>query len=315
MLDKTGTLTEGKPKVVESFWISESHRKSLMDVLLAIENNSNHPLAKAILAHYESHGDASSIIETFVSKAGFGVSAQVSGSLHHVGSLNFMKDMKIKVPETIQKTLDAWNNKPYSTVFFSDQNEIVAAFAIGDNLRPEATTFISQLKTIGITPVVLSGDNSATVRYVAESLDVEHYFGHQSPSDKANKIIRFQEDGKQVAMVGDGINDAVALAQSDVGIAMGNGTDIAMESAGVTLMHSDLTHLLMSIRLSKATIKTIKQNLFWAFIYNLIAIPVAAGLLYPVNGFLLNPMIAGAAMSMSSISVLLNSLRLKRQKL
>jgi P-type Cu2+ transporter len=232
-----------------------------------------------------------------------------------VGSLKLIDFEQANMSTQILERSLSWKDKPISTVFFAIDGQVIAAFALGDSVRPTSKAFIDSIKKLGVKPVVLSGDNESAVSKVAMELGIKEYLGGQSPEEKAQYIVRLQATGNVVAMLGDGVNDAVALTQSDVGIAMGSGSDIAMESAGITLIHSDPQHVVKALRLSRGTIKTIRTNLFWAFIYNIISIPIAAGVLYPINGFLLHPMIAGAAMSLSSVSVLLNSLRLKKIKI
>ncbi|MFT5511715.1 MAG: Cu2+-exporting ATPase [Bacteroidia bacterium] len=315
ILDKTGTLTEGKPVVVESFWINTYLEKEHLAVLLSIEKNSDHPLAKSIIHHYQDRDIEEVLVENFENKVGSGIKADVNGQTFYVGSTKMMSKKGLKIDSTIERKLKEWVNHPYSIVFFASEDEIFGLYAIGDEIKSSSKLFVESIKKEGVTPIILSGDNDATVQYVAKALSIDQYKGNQSPQDKTAAIATLQQNGNVVAMLGDGINDAAALTQADVGIAMGSGSDVAMESAGITLMYSDLNQVTQAFRLSKATIKSIRQNLFWAFIYNLIAIPIAAGVLYPINGFLLHPMIAGAAMSLSSVSVLLNSLRLKKVKI
>lgn len=315
ILDKTGTLTEGNPVVVEAFWINSENEQIYLPTLLGIEKNSDHPLAHSIIRRYNNRVVEEVGIKNFENQVGLGIEADVNDKPFYVGSKKMMSKLGIQFDSRVWKKMDEWANHPYSTVFFASNLEILAVFAIGDEIKKSSIAFVESIKNEGVTPIILSGDNESAVQYVAKALSIDQYKGNQSPEDKTEAISRLQQNGKVVAMLGDGINDAAALTQADVGIAMGSGSDIAMESAGITLMYSDLNQVTQAFRLSKATIKSIRQNLFWAFIYNIIAIPIAAGLLYPFNGFLLHPMIAGAAMSLSSVSVLLNSLRLKKVKI
>ena len=315
ILDKTGTLTKGQPTVVDSIWIDSAHREKYIAVLCAVENSSTHPLAKSILTHCKSNTIPAASIDTVQNKVGMGMTAMFDGKRCLVGSLKLIDFEQANMSTQILERSLSWKDKPISTVFFAIDGQVIAAFALGDTVRPTSRAFIDSVKNLGVKPVVLSGDNESAVSTVAMELGIKEYLGGQSPEEKARYIVRLQATGNVVAMLGDGVNDAVALTQSDIGIAMGSGSDIAMESAGITLMHSDPQHVVKALRLSRGTIKTIRTNLFWAFIYNIISIPIAAGVLYPINGFLLHPMIAGAAMSLSSVSVLLNSLRLKKIKI
>lgn len=315
VLDKTGTLTTGKPELKAAVWGDESFEVQYKSILVSIVGESSHPLSNAIVSKFRPSVSQNLDVDAFENVVGQGVVATVQGKKYFVGSRRLIDSVKPKQSDRLVKGLSDMGKEPYSIVFFASETEVIAVFGIGDTVKENAKAFIVDLKNSGIEPYVLSGDNNNAVQHIASQLGIEHFEGNQSPNDKAQAIQILQNEGRIVTMVGDGVNDAGALAQSDIGIAMGSGTDVAMESAGVTLMYSDLAHILKAVKLSKATIRTVKQNLFWAFIYNIIAIPLAAGLLFPVNGFMLHPMIAGAAMSFSSVSVLLNSLRLKKQSL
>ena len=225
-----------------------------------------------------------------------------------------MLQKDITIPTELSTKANSLKSEAKTVVYVAHQNKVVGIIAVADKVKETTFAAIQKLQQMGIEIHMLTGDNEQTAKAIANKVGIKNYQANVMPADKGAFVKQLQAQGKVVAMAGDGINDSHALAQADVGIAMGSGTDIAMESAGITLMHSDLKQISKAIQLSKATMNTIKQNLFWAFIYNLIAIPIAAGALYPINGFLLNPMIAGAAMSMSSISVLSNSLRLKNKK-
>lgn len=315
ILDKTGTLTEGKPIVVDAVWATEELEGKYAPVLYHVEKNSSHPLADSIVRHFDTKDLPSVNVTDIENKAGLGMIASFEGQKCLVGSRKHLEQEGVTIPGVLQTKLDKWTNEPKTLVYFSVDHKAIAIFALGDELRSTSVQFIEDLKSKGIKPIVLSGDNAQTVIHVAQQLGVTQYKGNQSPEDKANYIKELQQSGGVVAMMGDGVNDAAALTQANVGIAMGSGSDVAMESAGITLMHSNPQHVVNAIHLSHGTIKTIRTNLFWAFIYNIVAIPIAAGLLFPINGFLLHPMIAGAAMSLSSVSVLLNSLRLKKIKI
>ncbi|MBU1012349.1 MAG: heavy metal translocating P-type ATPase [Bacteroidetes bacterium] len=312
-IDKTGTLTEGKPKVSDQFWVHDN--PFLKMVLIEIEKKSEHPLAAAIVADIKTSDNQEIKIEDFQNYPGKGVSAIIEGSKYYVGRPDLITEKGIKTDPNINIKIDRWQQEAKSIVLFSDEQNVLAVLAITDQLKDGTHNAIRKLKLMGIEPIMLTGDNINTASAIAKQSGIEQFKAGLLPQDKVNFIKALQSEGKIVAMAGDGINDSAALAQADIGIAMASGSDIALESAGITLMKSDLNHLIGAIHLSFATVKTIKQNLFWAFFYNIIAIPVAAGILYPFSGFLLNPMIAGAAMAMSSVTVVANSLRLRKVKI
>ena len=311
VLDKTGTLTEGVPEVTDSFWISEASR-DMLDILYTAEMKSEHPLASAILSWLKGTEAAEIDADSFESVTGRGIQMQVHGVTYWVGSKGFLETFKAMVPPEAGREIIRWEEDGKSIVYYGWESELLAVMAISDRLKP---TSGEALKEMGIKVHLLTGDGKRTAETVAAMLDIRHYKADVLPSDKEEYIRSLQAAGRKVAMVGDGINDSQALARADVSIAMGKGTDIAMDVAMVTLITSDLMLLPDAIRLSKRTVRSIHQNLFWAFIYNLIGIPLAAGVLFPVNGLLLNPMLASAAMAFSSVSVVLNSLRLKWSKL
>ncbi|MFK5879827.1 MAG: heavy metal translocating P-type ATPase [Flavobacteriaceae bacterium] len=311
ILDKTGTITEGKPKVTDVFWANKSNATLLEKVLLAIESQSEHPIAEAIVHHLRKINTETVSTSSFESITGMGAEAHFEGKAYRVGNEKLMLQNTIDIPVELAKKADNLKAEAKTVVYISAANKVEGIIAVADKVKDTAEAAIKEIQKMGIEVHMLTGDNEQTAKVIAGAVNITHFQANVMPSDKGDFVEKLQKEGKTVAMAGDGINDSHALAQADVGIAMGSGTDIAMESAGITLMNSDLKQIAKAIKLSKATMQTIRQNLFWAFIYNLIAIPIAAGLLYPINGFLLNPMIAGAAMSMSSISVLLNSLRLK----
>lgn len=315
ILDKTGTITEGKPKVRDLIWAEGADTISLGQVLLSMESQSEHPIAEAIVQHLKSMDTKVLNTEWFESITGMGAIASFENKTYLAGNERLMITHKIEIPLELAQRAEALKSEAKTVVYFGAGNKVESIVAIADKVKATTYSAIEQIKQMGIEVYMLTGDNEQTASAIAREVGIKNYRANVMPADKGNFVKELQEQGKIVAMAGDGINDSHALAQSDVGIAMGSGTDIAMESAGVTLMHSDLKQIAKAIKLSKATMQTIKQNLFWAFIYNLIAIPIAAGILYPLNGFLLNPMIAGAAMSMSSISVLTNSLRLRKRSI
>jgi Cu2+-exporting ATPase len=311
VLDKTGTITEGKPKVTDELWSTvDSHLRS---ILLSIESQSEHPLAEAVV-HY-LQGVPTVAITNFESITGQGVRAKVEGEEYFVGNPSFLKANQIKINEDFLQKSTIWEAEAKTVIGFANATNVLALLAISDEVKPTSVTAIRELEQMGIAVYMLTGDAEKAAQAMAAQTGITHYKGGVLPQQKADFIKELQAQGKTVAMVGDGINDSTALAQADVSIAMGKGSAIAMEVANMTLMTSDLHKIPQAIRLSKATVATIHQNLFWAFIYNVIGIPIAAGILFPFNGFLLNPMLAGAAMALSSVSVVSNSLRLKLKKL
>lgn len=313
VLDKTGTLTEGVPVVTDSYWISDDNIRYL-DVLYTAEQKSEHPLASAILCWLEESGAKVCEAENFESLTGRGVRIQVEGVTYWVGSQGLLDIFQAGIPEKVRKQIGQWQKDGQSVVFYGQETRLLAVLAISDRIKPTSAEAVKELKKQGIEVHLLTGDGVRTAERVAATLDIGYYKAEVMPNDKEEYIISLQQQGKKVAMVGDGINDSQALARADVSIAMGKGTDIAMDVAMVTLITSDLLLLPGAIRLSKQTVRLIYQNLFWAFIYNVIGIPLAAGVLFPINGLLLNPMLASAAMAFSSVSVVLNSLRLKFMK-
>lgn len=313
VLDKTGTLTEGVLVVTDSYWISDDNIRYL-DVLYTAEQKSEHPLASAILCWLEESGAKVCEAENFESLTGRGVRIQVEGVTYWVGSQGLLDIFQAGIPEKVRKQIGQWQEDGQSVVFYGQETRLLAVLAISDRIKPTSAEAVKELKKQGIEVHLLTGDGVRTAERVAATLDIGYYKAEVMPNDKEEYIISLQQQGKKVAMVGDGINDSQALARADVSIAMGKGTDIAMDVAMVTLITSDLLLLPGAIRLSKQTVRLIYQNLFWAFIYNVIGIPLAAGVLFPINGLLLNPMLASAAMAFSSVSVVLNSLRLKFMK-
>ena len=313
VLDKTGTLTEGVPVVTDSYWISDDNIRYL-DVLYTAEQKSEHPLASAILCWLEESGAKVCEAENFESLTGRGVRIQVEGVTYWAGSQGLLDIFQAGIPEKVRKQIGQWQEDGQSVVFYGQETRLLAVLAISDRIKPTSAEAVKELKKQGIEVHLLTGDGVRTAERVAATLDIGYYKAEVMPNDKEEYIISLQQQGKKVAMVGDGINDSQALARADVSIAMGKGTDIAMDVAMVTLITSDLLLLPGAISLSKQTVRLIYQNLFWAFIYNVIGIPLAAGVLFPINGLLLNPMLASAAMAFSSVSVVLNSLRLKFMK-
>lgn len=313
VLDKTGTLTEGVPVVTESCWLTESN-VCYLNILYTAELKSEHPLASAIIRWLEDSGASTCEAEGFESLTGRGIRMEVEGITYWVGSQGLLEMFGAEIPEKTMEQILHWQEDGQSVVYYGKGNELLAALAISDRIKPTSAAAVKELTAMGIEVHLLTGDGIKTADRVAHSLGIKYFKAEVMPNDKEEYIISLQKLGKKVAMVGDGINDSQALARADVSIAMGKGTDIAMDVAMITLITSDLLLLPEAIKLSRRTVRLIHQNLFWAFIYNLIGIPLAAGVLFPINGLLLNPMLASAAMAFSSVSVVLNSLRLKFMK-
>lgn len=307
VLDKTGTITEGKPVVTGVKW--EQEDEYMKQILYTIESKSEHPLAEAVVKHLK--GTMPVLLSKFESITGKGVSAVVIADNYYVGTSKLLEENGVSISHELLAAATAWNHEAKTVIWFANGKNALAVLAISDKVKSTSVAAIAQLKQMGIVVHMLTGDNEGTARAIALQTGIDNYRAEVLPHQKAEFIKQLQTSGNLVAMVGDGINDSTALAQADVSIAMGTGSDIAMDVARMTIISSDLTKIPQAIQLSRKTVATIRQNLFWAFIYNIIGIPVAAGLLYPVNGFLLNPMLAGAAMALSSVSVVSNSLRLK----
>ncbi|WP_099465316.1 heavy metal translocating P-type ATPase [Parabacteroides provencensis] len=314
VLDKTGTLTEGIPEVTDSFW-PEGSTQRYLDVLYTAELKSEHPLASAIVRSTEASGAQTCDVDSFESITGRGIRVNVDGMTYWAGSAGFLELFGATVSHFTSVHIDNWQQEGKSVVYYGRNDEVLAVMAIADRIKPTSAAAVKELTRMGIEVHLLTGDSIKTAESVASALGIRYYKAEVLPNDKEEYIKDLQKAGKLVAMVGDGINDSQALARADVSVAMGKGTDIAMDVAMVTLITSDLLLLPEAIRLSKSTVRLIHQNLFWAFIYNLIGIPLAAGVLFPINGLLLNPMLASAAMAFSSVSVVLNSLRLKWSKI
>jgi len=316
VLDKTGTITEGKPTVTNMNWAENTNQDKLSSILMSIEAQSEHPLASAVVKKLKETGTAAVELANFESITGKGVKAVTNDGLKfYVGNLKLMQDKKIAPNETLLAQAHLWQEEAKTVIFFASGEQIVAVIAIADKIKASSKSAINKLINRGIKVYMLTGDNNQTAKAVAKEVGLTDYKGEVLPSDKADFVKNLQDQGQIVAMVGDGINDSHALAQADVSIAMGHGSDIAMDVAKMTLITSDLESISKALQLSTNTVRGIRQNLFWAFIYNVVGIPIAAGILYPINGFLLDPMIAGAAMAFSSVSVVANSLRLKSSKL
>ncbi len=314
LVDKTGTLTLGKPKLTGLIPTADMEEDKLLRYAASLEKSSEHPLAAAVISKAEENGIAVASPDTFDSMTGKGVSGSLDGVSIHLGNSKLMNDASINTDELAGRA-ETMRKEGQTVVFVACSGKLAGILAISDPIRKSTPAAIKALHDEGLTVVMLTGDNRATAQAVAAQLGIDEVIAEVLPDEKAATVKRFQDEGKIVAMAGDGINDAPALALAQVGIAMGTGTDVAMESAGVTLVKGDLTGIIRARKLSRATMINIKQNLFFAFIYNLFGVPVAAGILYPTFGILLSPVIAAAAMSLSSVSVIGNALRLKKSKI
>lgn len=310
VLDKTGTITQGHPAVTAEIWL-QTPDTEMLSVLLSAEQKSEHPLALAMTDFLLKKEIQPISVTSFQSLTGQGITVEYNKNSFWVGSLKMAADQTTTFPESVKPVLKQWQNDGQSIVCYGKQNRILAIFALSDPIKESSKYAISSLQKKGIEIHLLTGDNRHTANSVALKLGIKNIQADALPSSKEEYIKTLQNKKKFVAMVGDGINDSQALARADVSIAMGKGTDIAMDVAMITLITSDLSLLSKAINLSRRTVRIIRENLFWAFIYNIIGIPIAAGLLYPICGILLNPMWASAAMAFSSVSVVLNSLRLK----
>ncbi|MBD2316543.1 heavy metal translocating P-type ATPase [Phormidium tenue] len=309
VLDKTGTLTEGKPVVTDIFSINKNDDE-LLKLVAAIERNSEHPLAEAVVNHAKQKDMTISEVTEFLAIAGSGVQGKVDNSLVQVGTRRWMDELKIDTSE-IHQYQDSWETGGKTVVLVAVDNAACGLIGIADKLKPSSQVAVAALQRMKIEVVMLTGDNQSTAEAIAREVGIKRVFAGVRPDQKVAKIRELQAESKVVAMVGDGINDAPALAQADVGLAIGTGTDVAIAASDITLISGDLQGIVTAIQLSRATISNIQQNLFFAFIYNVAGIPIAAGILYPFFGWLLNPIIAGGAMALSSLSVVTNALRLR----
>ena len=322
VLDKTGTVTEGKPVVSKLVWNtptttpnpSISSKDVLPDIFYSLEKLSEHPLADAVVNHLKESASIDDI-QDFETITGKGVKGRTQGRIYFAGNLKLLEENRIAISRSLREEATRLTAKAQTVIWFADEENALAIAGITDRIKETSIRAVDELRATGIEVHMLTGDNETTAREIARKAGIAHYQASVLPQDKAAFISRLQAEGRKVAMVGDGINDSAALAQADLSIAMGGGSDIAMDVAKMTIISSDLTKIPEALRLSRLTVRTIRQNLFWAFIYNIVGVPIAAGILYPINGFLLNPMIAGAAMAFSSVSVVSNSLLLKRKKI
>ena len=322
VLDKTGTVTEGKPVVSKLVWNtptatpnpSISSKEVLPDIFYSLEKLSEHPLADAVVNHLKESASIDDI-QDFETITGKGVKGRTQGRTYFAGNLKLLEENRIAISRSLREEATRLTAEAQTVIWFADEENVLAIAGITDRIKETSIRAVSELRAAGIEVHMLTGDNEATAREIARKAGIAHYQANVLPQDKAAFVSRLQAEGRKVAMVGDGINDSAALAQADLSIAMGGGSDIAMDVAKMTIISSDLAKIPEALCLSRLTVRTIRQNLFWAFIYNIIGVPIAAGILYPINGFLLNPMIAGAAMAFSSVSVVSNSLLLKRKRI
>jgi Cu2+-exporting ATPase len=316
VLDKTGTLTMGEPVVNDIIWNSRTDIEKNIIILKAIQKNSEHPLAESVVKYLENSGIIGNIPSVIVeSIPGMGLKALINSEEYFTGNKRLLDEKKIYIDGEMAEQADKWQAEGYTVSYFTDSKKVLAVISVSDRIKESSLEAVRNLHNSGIEVYMLTGDNEAAAKSIASEAGIDNYMAEALPQAKHDFIKRLQLQGKIVAMAGDGINDSQALAQADVSIAMGRGSDIAMDVAKITIISSDLNKIPQAIKLSKLTVRTIKQNLFWAFIYNVIGIPVAAGILFPFTGFLLNPMIAGAAMALSSVSVVTNSLRLRFKSL
>ncbi|MGB9878907.1 MAG: heavy metal translocating P-type ATPase, partial [Candidatus Pelagibacter ubique] len=314
VIDKTGTLTVGKPKIVEIVPVNGFDENRILYFAASLERGSEHPLAAAIVKGAEERGISLTDVQEFESVTGKGVMGKIEGSKIALGNKKLLDDIGID-PALVLDKADTMRAEGQTVMFVSVDNKVIGLIGVADPIKETTPEAIDALHKEGIRIVMLTGDNRITAEAVARKLNIDEVIAEVLPDQKSEVVKRLQNEGRIVAMAGDGINDAPALAQAHVGIAMGTGTDVAMESAGVTLIKGDLRGIVRARKLSRATMRNIKQNLFWAFIYNTVGVPIAAGVLYPFFGILLSPIFAAAAMSFSSVSVVANALRLRRVKI
>jgi len=312
VVDKTGTITKGKPELVSIKNHSQMKEEEIISILATLENKSEHPIAHAVTQYAKKNNISLSDVKNFEIIKGKGLKGTISEVEYFAGNIKLLNDLNIKFDEEVLEKETLEGKTP---ILLTNKNEILGVFMVADAIKVEAVEAIKDLHKIGIKIVMLTGDNKNTANYIAKLVGIDEVVAEVMPENKLNKIKELQAEGKVVVMAGDGVNDAPALAQADVGIAMATGTDVAIESAGITLLYGDISKIVKAIHLSKITMRGIKQNLFWAFIYNIVGIPLAGGLFYPIFGWTLSPIFAGLAMASSSVSVVANSLRIKSKKL
>jgi Cu+-exporting ATPase len=312
IVDKTGTITKGKPTLVDIQNFSEPKDEEFISILASLETKSEHPIAHAIVTYAKEKNIKNYDVSNFEGLKGKGLKGSINNTEYFVGNVKLIKDLGISFDE---KKLEEFTIQGKTPVILATKEKVLGFVMVADEVKSESKQAVADLHKLGIKVVMLTGDDEKAAKYIAGLVGIDEVVAHVLPEDKLKKVKELQASGKIVAMAGDGVNDAPALAQADVGIAMGTGTDVAIESAGITLLGGDISKLVKAIKLSKITMRGIKQNLFWAFIYNIVGIPLAAGLFYPIFGWLLSPVFAGFAMAMSSVSVVGNSLRIKSKKL
>jgi P-type Cu+ transporter len=312
VLDKTGTITQGKPEFVEMRNVGGASEREILAMLATLESRSEHPVAQALVARAEVERIPLKTMDNFEALQGKGVKGTIAGKIYYAGNERLARELGVAWDAA---AMAAETVKGRTPIFLVGEGKLCAIAFVADVVKESAAEAVARLKALGLRVIMLTGDDENTARHVAEQVGIKEVFGGALPEDKLRKVKELQAEGCVVAMVGDGINDAPALAQADVGIAMATGTDVAMEAAGVTLLHGDISKLAKAITLSRLTMRGIRQNLFWAFAYNLAGIPLAAGVFYPFFGWTLSPVFAGLAMAFSSVSVVANSLRLKSIKL
>jgi Cu+-exporting ATPase len=316
VLDKTGTITQGKPTVTDYVTvngIANGNELNLLRLVASVERNSEHPLAEAVVQYAQTQGVELSDAQEFEAIAGSGVQGYVSNRLVQIGTYRWMSELNIDT-DALQQQWDKLEYLGKTVIWIAVDGKAEGIMGIADAVKPSSTSAIRALQKLGLEVVMLTGDNRRTAEVIAREVGIKRVFAEVRPDQKVATVETIQAEGKVVAMVGDGINDAPALAQADVGIAIGTGTDVAIAASDITLISGDLQGIVTAIQLSRATIRNIRQNLFFAFIYNVAGIPIAAGILYPVFGWLLSPIVAGAAMAFSSVSVVTNALRLRNFK-
>jgi Cu+-exporting ATPase len=316
VLDKTGTLTQGKPSVVNSALLQDKlsiTAKEFLTWIAALEGQSEHPLAEAIVQYVQEQDLdlAMPTVEDFEAVTGMGVQGTIGGQCLQIGTPRWLRQQGLET-QSFQAEHQDWEAQAQTVVWVALDRQVVGLFGIADALKPASSKAVKTLQKMGLEVVMLTGDNRKTAEAIAQQVGIQRVFAEVLPDQKSAQVQQLQSEGKIVAMVGDGINDAPALAQADVGMAIGTGTDVAIAASDITLISGDLQGIVTAIQLSRATMRNIRQNLFWAFAYNVAGIPIAAGILFPFFHWLLNPMVAGAAMAFSSVSVLLNALRLRQ---
>lgn len=312
VVDKTGTITKGKPTLVDIKNFSELSDEGLVSILATLEKRSEHPIAHAIVSYAEEKSIKMEEVSNFEGMQGKGLKGKINGTEYFAGNAKLVQDLGVAFDTS---KIEQFTTQGKTPVILTTKEEVIGFVMVADEIKSESKQAVENLHKLGIKVVMLTGDDEKAARYIGSLVGIDDVVAHVLPQDKLEKIKELQSQGRVVAMAGDGVNDAPALAQADVGIAMGTGTDVAIESAGITLLGGDISKLVKAIKLSKITMRGIKQNLFWAFVYNIVGIPLAAGVFYPIFGWLLNPVFAGFAMAMSSVSVVSNSLRIKSKKL